>query len=71
MIGPYFFADRTVTSHNYLDMLQLFAVSQIDDDKMVLLRTMPTLLRNFLMRYFHGTGLGGADGSYGLHAFRT
>jgi hypothetical protein len=30
---------------------------------MVLLLTMPTLLRNFLLIHFHGAGLGGADGS--------
>jgi hypothetical protein len=35
VIGPYFFAERTVTSHNYLDMLELFAVPQIDDDNVV------------------------------------
>jgi hypothetical protein len=28
MIGPYFFEERTVTSHNYLDMLELFAALQ-------------------------------------------
>jgi hypothetical protein len=65
-IGPYFFAERIVTSHNYLDMLELFAVPQIDD-KMVLLRTVQTLLRNFLMRHFHGAGLG----RNGRHALRT
>jgi hypothetical protein len=32
VIGPYFFAKRTVTSHNFLDMLELFAEPQIDDD---------------------------------------
>jgi hypothetical protein len=32
VIGPYFFAERTVTSHNYLDMLQLLAVPKIDDN---------------------------------------
>jgi hypothetical protein len=32
VIGPYFFAERTVTSHNYLDMLELFALPQTDDD---------------------------------------
>jgi hypothetical protein len=32
MTGPYFFAERTVPSHNYLDMLELFAVPQTDDD---------------------------------------
>jgi hypothetical protein len=26
VIGPYFFAESTVTSHNYLDMLEMFAV---------------------------------------------
>jgi hypothetical protein len=71
VIGPYFFAKRTVTSHNYLDMLEPFAVPQIDDDKMVLLCTMPTSLRNFLMRLFHGAGLGGADGRNGPHGLRT
>jgi hypothetical protein len=29
MTGPHFFAECTVTSHNYLDMLELFAVPQI------------------------------------------
>jgi hypothetical protein len=32
VIGPYFCAERTVTSHSYLDMLELFAGPQIDDD---------------------------------------
>jgi hypothetical protein len=35
VIGPYFFAERNVTSHNYLDMLELFAVPQIDDDNVI------------------------------------
>jgi hypothetical protein len=39
--------------------------------KLVLLHTMPTLLRNFLMRHFHGAGLGGSDGSNGPHDLRT
>jgi hypothetical protein len=68
VIGPYFFAEHAVTSHSYLNMLELFAVHQIDDDNVifqqdVLLHTMPTLLQHFLMRHFHSTGLGGADGS--------
>ncbi|PNF25750.1 hypothetical protein B7P43_G12986 [Cryptotermes secundus] len=33
VIVPYFFAERTVTSHNYLDMLQMLAVLRIDDDE--------------------------------------
>jgi hypothetical protein len=32
VIGPYFFAESAVTSHNYLDMLELFALPQTDDD---------------------------------------
>jgi hypothetical protein len=67
VIGPYFFTERTATPHNYLDILELFAVPQVDDDKMVLLRTMPTLLRNFLMRHVHGAVLG----SNGPHDLRT
>jgi hypothetical protein len=35
VIGPYFFAQRTVTSHNYLDMLELFAVPQNDDNSVI------------------------------------
>jgi hypothetical protein len=42
-----FFAERTVASHSYLDMLELFAVPQIGDDSVifqqsVLLRTVAT-----------------------------
>jgi hypothetical protein len=32
VIDPYFFAERTVTSHNYLNMLELFAVPEVDDN---------------------------------------
>jgi hypothetical protein len=35
VIGPYFFAERTVTTHNYLDMLEVFAVPLIDDDNVI------------------------------------
>jgi hypothetical protein len=35
VIGPCFFAELTVTSHNYLNMFELFAVTQIDDDNMI------------------------------------
>jgi hypothetical protein len=35
VIGPYFFAERTVTSHSYLDMLELFAVPQNADDSVI------------------------------------
>jgi hypothetical protein len=35
VIDPYFFAEGTVTSHIYLDMLELFAVPQINDDNMI------------------------------------
>jgi hypothetical protein len=35
VIGPYFFAESTVTSHNYLDMLEMFAVWQTDDDNVI------------------------------------
>jgi hypothetical protein len=35
VIGPYFFAESTVTSHNYQDMLELFAVPQTDDDNVI------------------------------------
>jgi hypothetical protein len=35
VIGPYFFAERTVPSHNYQDMLELFAVPQTDDDNVI------------------------------------
>jgi hypothetical protein len=35
VIGPCFFAEGTVTSHNYFDMLELFAVPQIDDDSVI------------------------------------
>jgi hypothetical protein len=35
VIGQYFFEERAVTSHNYLDMLELFAVPQIDDDNVI------------------------------------
>jgi hypothetical protein len=29
-MGPFFFAKQTVTSHSYLDMLQLYAVPQLE-----------------------------------------
>jgi hypothetical protein len=35
VFGPYFFAERTVTSHNYLDILELFAVPRIYDDNVI------------------------------------
>jgi hypothetical protein len=35
VIGLHFFAERTVTSHSYLDMLELFAVPKIDDDSAI------------------------------------
>jgi predicted ATP-dependent Lon-type protease len=35
VICPYFFEERTVTSHNYLSMLELFSVPQIDDDNVI------------------------------------
>jgi hypothetical protein len=35
VIGLYFFPERTVTSHNYLGTLELFAVPQIDDDNVI------------------------------------
>ncbi|KAJ4427656.1 hypothetical protein ANN_25304 [Periplaneta americana] len=31
IIGPYFFAEKTVTANTYLDMLQLYAVPQLPD----------------------------------------
>jgi hypothetical protein len=34
--GPYFCAERTVTSHSYLDMLELFTVPQTDDDNVII-----------------------------------
>jgi transposase len=36
VIGPCFSAERTVTSHNYLDMLELFAVPLSDDDNVII-----------------------------------
>jgi hypothetical protein len=38
VIDPYFFAERTVTSHNCLDTLELFAVPQTDDDNVIFQR---------------------------------
>lgn len=35
VISPYFFAECTVTSHNQFDMLELFAVSQIYENKVI------------------------------------
>jgi hypothetical protein len=35
VIGPFFFAERTVTSIIYLGMLELFAVSQIGDNNVI------------------------------------
>jgi hypothetical protein len=35
VVGSSFFAERTVTSHNYFDMLELFAVPQIDNDNVI------------------------------------
>jgi hypothetical protein len=35
VVGSYFFAERTVTSYNYVDMLEQFAVPQTDDDNVV------------------------------------
>jgi hypothetical protein len=35
VIGPFFFAERTVTSTTYLDMLELFAVSQIGGNNII------------------------------------
>jgi hypothetical protein len=35
VLGPYFFAERIATSHNYQDMLELFAIPQIDDDSVI------------------------------------
>jgi hypothetical protein len=37
----------------------------------LIVHTMPTLLLNFLMEHFHSTGLRGADGTNGPHAFWT
>ena len=31
IIGPYFFAEITVTAYTYLDMLQLYTVPQLPD----------------------------------------
>jgi hypothetical protein len=59
----------TSTCWNCVQCLKLMMTSSFS--KMVRLRTMTTLLRNFLMRYFHGAGLEGADGSNGAHALRT
>jgi hypothetical protein len=30
VVGPFFFAEQTVTSHSYLDMLQLYEVPQLE-----------------------------------------
>jgi hypothetical protein len=35
VIGPYSFAKLAVTSHNYLDMMELFAVRQMGGDNMI------------------------------------
>jgi hypothetical protein len=35
VIGRYFFAERTVTSHSYLDMSEMFAVPRFDDDNVI------------------------------------
>jgi hypothetical protein len=32
VIGPFFFAEQTATSHSYLDMLQLYAVPQLEQE---------------------------------------
>jgi hypothetical protein len=35
VIGLYIFTERTATSHTYLNILQLFAVPQTDDDNAI------------------------------------
>jgi hypothetical protein len=32
VIGPFFFAEQTTTSHSYLDVLQLYAVPQLEQE---------------------------------------
>lgn len=45
VIGPIFFSECTVTPSNYLDILRLFSLLQINDDnEMVLLHIIPSLL---------------------------
>jgi hypothetical protein len=52
VIGPYFFAEGTVTSHNYLDMLELFAIPQIDDDNVIFqLDGAPAQYGNIIMEF--------------------
>jgi hypothetical protein len=35
VIGPHFFAEGTVTSHNYLDMSEMLAAPRIDDNNVI------------------------------------
>jgi hypothetical protein len=55
VIGPYFFAEPTVTSHNYLDMLELFAVPQTDDSVILQQHGAPEHYANIVTEFLYET----------------
>jgi hypothetical protein len=56
VIGPYFFAERTVTSYNYLDMLKLLAGPKIDDDSVIFQQDgAPAHYANIVMEFLDRT----------------
>jgi hypothetical protein len=70
VLGPFFFAEQTVTAMTYLNMLRLYLLPQLEDHQpnvMFQQNGAPPALRsllseNFLARVFLGAGLGVASG---------
>jgi hypothetical protein len=54
--GLYFFAKHTVTSHNYLNVLELFVVTQTDVDNVIFQQDdAPVHYANTVMEYLDET----------------
>jgi hypothetical protein len=75
VLGPFFFAEQTVTAMTYLDMLQLYLLPQLEDHQPNVVfqqdgapRHGLVLPENFLTCIFLGAGLGVMDQFRGLRA---
>jgi hypothetical protein len=75
VLGPFFFAEETVTVMTYLNMLQLYLLPQLEDHQPNVVFQQDgappcweILSENFLACIFLGTGLGVMDRFHGLRA---